>query len=71
MASVRVTDCKDTGGPGKRDCRSSLTEWYGGAFDPEGIDEQRIRLVLGMFAARRRGPLASHRSGNRGGFRDR
>ena len=48
-----------------------MTEWYGGAFDPEDIDEQRIRLVLGMFAARRRGPLASHRSGKRGSSRKR
>ena len=47
-----------------------MTEWYGGPFDPEDIDEQRIRSVLGMFAARRRGPLASHRSGNRGGARN-
>ena len=47
-----------------------MTEWYGGAFDPEDIDEQRIRSVLKMFAARRRGPLASHRSGNRGGSRN-
>ena len=44
---------------------AALTEWYGGPFDPEDIDEQRIRLVLGMLAARRRGPLASHRSGSR------
>ena len=48
-----------------------MTEWYGGAFDPEDIDEQRIRSVLKMFAARRRGPLASHRSGKRGGSRRR
>ena len=47
-----------------------MMAWYGGPFDPEDIDEQRIRLVLGMFAARRRGPLASHRSGNRGGSRN-
>ena len=42
-----------------------------GRFDPEDIDEQRIRGVLGMFAACRRGPLASHRSSNRGGSRNR
>ena len=42
-----------------------MMEWYGGPFDPEDIDEQRIRSVLKMFAARRRGPLASHRSGSR------
>ena len=48
---------------------SRMMEWYGGRFDPEDIDEQRIRLVLGMFAARRRGPLASHRSDSRRGSR--
>ena len=48
-----------------------MTEWYGGPFDPEDIDERRVREILGMFAARRRGPLASHRSGNRRGSRDR
>ena len=42
-----------------------MVEWYGGPFDPEDIDEQRTRSVLKMFAARRRGPLASHRSGSR------
>ena len=47
-----------------------MMAWYGGPFDPEDIDEQRIRLVLGMFAARRRRPLASHRSGNHGGSRN-
>ena len=48
-----------------------VTEWYGGPFDPEDIDERRIRGVLGMFAARRRGPLASHRSEKRGGSHNR
>ena len=42
-----------------------MTEWYGGTFDPEDIDETRIRSVLKMYAARRRGPLASHRGGSR------
>ena len=42
-----------------------MTEWYGGPFDPQEIDEREIRLVLGIYAARRRGPLASHRSGKR------
>ena len=42
-----------------------MVEWYGEPFDPEDIDEQRTRSVLKMFAARRRGPLASHRSGSR------
>ena len=42
-----------------------MTEWYGGQFDPEDIDETWIRSVLKMYAARRRGPLASHRGGSR------
>ena len=50
---------------------SRMIEWCGGPFDPDDIDEQRIRMVLGMFAARRRGPLASHRSGSRRGLRKR
>ena len=48
-----------------------MLEWCGGAFDPDDIDERWIRSVLKMYAARRRGPLASHRSGNRGGSRNR
>ena len=42
-----------------------MTEWYGGPFDPKDIDETWIRSVLKMYAARRRGPLASHRRGSR------
>ena len=42
-----------------------MVEWYGKPFDPEDIDERRIRMILGMFADRRRGPLMSHRHGNR------
>jgi hypothetical protein len=42
-----------------------MLEWYGGPFDPDDIDERRIRMVLSMFADRRKGPLASHRSGGR------
>ena len=42
-----------------------MMEWCGGAFDPEDIDEQQIRQVLGIYAGRRRGPLSSHRSGRR------
>ena len=42
-----------------------MMEWCGGAFDPEDIDEQEIRQVLGIYAGRRRGPLSSHRSGRR------
>ena len=48
-----------------------MLEWCGGAFDPDDIDERWIRSVLKMYAARRRGPLASHRSGNRGRSRNR
>ena len=48
-----------------------MLEWCGGAFDPEDIDQQEIRQVLGIYAARRRGPLASHRSGKRGTSRNR
>lgn len=40
-------------------------EWYGKPFDPADIDERRIRMTLEMFADRRRGPLMSHRRGNR------
>ncbi len=40
-----------------------MIEWYGRPFDPADIDERRVRMVLGNFAARRRGPLASHRRG--------
>jgi len=43
-----------------------MLEWYGKPFDPEDIDERRIRMILSWFAGRRRGPLASHRSGRRG-----
>ena len=35
--------------------------WYGKPFDPHDIDESRIRQVLSSLAARRRGPLKSHR----------
>ena len=48
-----------------------MIEWCGGAFDPEDIDEQEVRQVLGIYAARRRWPLASHPSGKRGGSRKR
>ena len=47
----------------------AMVEWHGGPFDPEDIDERQVRLLLGMIAARRRGPLASHRRGNRRGRR--
>ncbi len=39
---------------------------YGKPFDPDEIDEWRVRALLGQFARRRRGPLLSHRSNARG-----
>lgn len=50
--------------PSHREHRAMLT-WYGGPFDPKDIDEKRIQTYLAWFADRRRGPLASHRSGRR------
>ena len=50
---------------------AQMLEWCGGAFDPEDIDEQEIRQVLGIYAGRRQGPLASHRGVKRGGSRNR
>lgn len=44
-----------------------MRDWYGGPFDPQDIGEKRIRTILSMWADRRRGPLMSHRSGQRGG----
>ena len=43
-----------------------MVTWYGKPFDPADIDEWRIRMFLAMFAARRRGPLMSHRGNARG-----
>ena len=43
-----------------------MLTWYGGPFNPDDIDERHIRIVLSMLADRRKGPLASHRSGRRG-----
>ena len=42
-----------------------MLTWYGKAFDPYDFDEKRVRRVISWFADRRRGPLASHRRGNR------
>jgi hypothetical protein len=42
-----------------------MREWYGAQFDPDDIDERHVRMILGDFAARRRGPLMSHRTGKR------
>ena len=46
-----------------------MIEWYGGPFDPADIDERMVRMLLEDAAARRRGPLASHRSGRHRGRR--
>ena len=40
-------------------------DWYGGSFDLSGIDEARARLGMEDMARRRRGAVASHRSGSR------
>ena len=42
-----------------------MMEWYDGPFDPADIDERRVRMLLEDMAARRRGPLASHRGAAR------
>jgi hypothetical protein len=42
-----------------------MLEWYDGPFDPDDIDEQRLRMIISDFAARRRGPLMSHRGTGR------
>lgn len=42
-----------------------MLEWYGKQFDPEDIDERRLHMIIEDFAARRRGPLKSHRTGKR------
>ena len=43
----------------------AMLEWYGGPFDPSGLDEARARLGMENMARRRRGTLASHRSRSR------
>ena len=43
----------------------AMLDWYGGPFDPSSLDEARARLGMENMARRRRGPLASHRSGSR------
>ena len=42
-----------------------MVRWYGGPFDPMGFDEARARFCMENMVRRRRGPLASHRSGSR------
>lgn len=43
----------------------AMTRWYGKRFDPGDIDERHVRMCFEMAAARRRGPLMSHRRGGR------
>ena len=43
----------------------SVVRWYGRRFEPDDIDERQVRMSFEMAAARRRGPLMSHRSGGR------
>jgi hypothetical protein len=43
-----------------------MLDWYGEIFDPEDIEARWITMIIqGNFAARRRGPLQSHRTGKR------
>ena len=43
----------------------AVVRWYGRRFEPDDIDEQRVRMSFEMLAARRRGPLMSHRGSTR------
>jgi hypothetical protein len=42
-----------------------MLTWCGGTFDPDDIEERHVRMIFEDFAARRRGPLKSHRTGKR------
>ncbi len=42
-----------------------MLTWYGRPYDPNDINERRVRMIIEDFAARRRGPLQSHRNGKR------
>ena len=42
-----------------------MLDWYGWPFDPIGFDEARAHFGMENMVRRRRGPLASHRSGSR------
>lgn len=50
--------------PGHSEYRRMI-RWYGKRYDPLDIDERRIRMLIEKLAARRRGPLISHRGGRR------
>ena len=43
----------------------AMVRWYGRRFEPDDIDERRVRMSLETAAARRRGPLMSHRGSTR------
>ena len=43
----------------------AVARWYGGSFELDDIDEQRVRMSFEVAAARRRGPLMSHRGSTR------
>ena len=39
----------------------AVVRWYGRRFEPDDIDERRVRMCFEMAAIRRKGPLMSHR----------
>lgn len=43
----------------------SVVRWYGKRFEPDDIDERRVRMGLAMAAGRRKGPLMRHRGSAR------
>ena len=43
----------------------AVVRWYGRRFESDDIDEQSVRMSFEMAAARRRGPLMSHRRSTR------
>ena len=48
-----------------REEHQTMLDWYGGPFDPIGLDKARARLGMDNMARRQRCPLASHRSESR------
>lgn len=77
VAGERRTPPEDVGGVGgfeefleimadpEHDEYAQTVEWYGQVFDPKDLDERRLNMIIEDFAARRRGPLRSHRTGSR------
>lgn len=49
----------------EHDAYAQTVEWYGQVFDPKDLDVRRLNMIIEDFAARRRGPLRSHRTGSR------